>query len=717
MSAMDLGEAAPASIDAIVHATPEEVSADMPQPSHPAPQESEGPTKLKGRARLLRSLQRMSSSPSLARMRSGTSSAYRSGGKASVSCISLSSSASPYSVSNSSSYDSELSPQFSTAPTSVNGTPQPATPTGYFRPRARTVGRDTPTSVGLPAEFRPTSAMGQCTSVNGEDYFSRPVTKPKAPALKRRENFNFWNDMPYELRIQILSYLEPREVVRCSRISKTWHKLCFDGQLWRRLDTSQYYRDIPGDALVKVIASAGPFVRDLNLRGCVQLKEKWNVKGMELADACQNLENFSLEGCLIDRSSIHCFLYQNSRLVHINLSGLPGATNHAMRIIADHCPKVEHLNVTWCCNVNTRGLRKVVEKCPNLKDLRAGEVQGWDDTDFMFELFKRNTLERLLLTSCGTLTDESLSVLLEGIDSEYDYLSGRVLVPPRKLKHLDLTHCRGLTEAGVKKLAHTCPNMEGLQLSKCPGVTDAALCEILPTMPNLTHLDLDEIEGLSNQCLQTLASAPCQNSLVHLSINYCENLGDSGMLPVIKTCTKLASLEMDNTKISDLVLTEAAAMVRTRSRLAGSGLTAKERPRVSLRLVAYDCTNVTWSGVREILSRNAEPTRTPGTNLVTYPREIIQLKCFYNWQPTVEEHTKRVMRGDFIAARRLEQKWADYMIANEEASASGGGARRRRRRAREAQMMHADEEDGGMAGTGIGRRRRARSGPGGCVVM
>ena len=194
------------------------------------------------------------------------------------------------------------------------------------------------------------------------------------------------------------------------------------------------------------------------------------------------------------------------------------------------------------------------------------------------------------------------------------------------------------------------------------------------------------------------------------------------MLPVLKSCTKLASLEMDNTRVSDLVLTEAAIMVRTRGRL-GRNLTASECPDVGLRVVAYDCANITWTGVREILSRNAEISRpspgalAAGQTQPTYPREIIQLKCFYMWQPTVEEHTKRVLRGDFQAATRLERKWADWMIANEEAGAGGAGGRRRRRRAREAQMMHADEEEGGMAGAGIGRRRRARSGPGGCAVM
>jgi F-box/leucine-rich repeat protein 2/20 len=494
--------------------------------------------------------------------------------------------------------------------------------------------------------------------------------------------------------------------------------MCFDGQLWSDLDTSNFYRDISANALVNIITSAGPFVRDLNLRGCVQLKEHWNKDGF--IQSCQNLENFSLQGCRIDRSSIHCFLLQNNRLVHVNLSGLANATNAAMKILAAHCPKVEELDISWCNNIDNRGLRKVVEGCPKLRDLRAGEVRGWNDVDLMLELFKRNTLERLDLKNCDSLNDESLAALVEGVDEEVDVLTDRPIVPPRKLKHLNFTRCRGITDTGLRKLVHNVPSMEGLQVSKCGGLSNDALMSLLPTMPVLTHLDIEEIDDLTNEVLKTLSEAPCAPHLRHLCISYCENLGDAGMLPVLKACTRLTSLEMDNTRISDLVLTEAASGLRNRNR-AARGLTSSERPEVGLRIEAYDCANVTWTGVREVLSRNAEITRPSAkstSKAATYPREIIKLKCFHNWQPTVEEHTKRVLRGDFAAAARLERKWADWMMLNEEAGVGGAGARRRRRRAREAQLMHADEEEGGAGATGgIGRRRRARSGPGGCIVM
>jgi F-box and leucine-rich repeat protein 2/20 len=704
------------SIDAVVHASTENVTITNSDTQTPQPDGiQEPPVKLGGRKRLLMGLQRISSSPSLAKMGRGPS-GYRTGQRGSMSCVSLASSSNYNGLHYSSSYESEFGPQFSTAPTSVPGTPGSATPNPELhRPRARTIGHNAPTSVGLPSEMRPASRRVGKQEVGEEDYFSKPAAQLQKPPRKRRKNFNFWREMPSEIRMQILTYLSPKEIVKCSVVSKSWHKMCFDGQLWKHLDTSEFYRDIPADTLIKVIASAGPFVRDLNLRGCVQLREKWCSRG--LPDACRNLENLSLEGCLIDRCSIHGFMISNSRLVHINLSGLSAATNTAMKIIGQHCPKVEHLNVTWCNNLDTKGLRRVVEGCPNLKDLRAGEVRGWDDTAFMNELFKRNTVERLILTNCDTLSDEAFTVLLEGFDPEYDFLTDRVVVPPRRLRHLDLTRCRSLTDASIKKLAHNVPLMEGLQLSKNHSLTDDSLTDVLPTLPNLTHLDLEELDSLTNLSLQTLANSSCKSTLQHLSISYCENLGDAGMLPVLKACTKLSSLDMDNTRVSDLCLTEAAASIRARNRLAGRGLSANERPTVGLKLVAYDCANVTWTGVREVLSRNAEVTRPIAGGKPTYPQQIIQLKCFYNWQPTVEEHTKRVLRGDFAAAAKLERKWAEWMILNEEAGAGGG--RRRRRRAREAQLLHAaglegDEEAGG--GVRVGRRR-ARSGPTGCVVM
>lgn len=532
------------------------------------------------------------------------------------------------------------------------------------------------------------------------------TTKPKVrvKTYQKRRNINFWSEIPQEIAMHILHFLKPKEIVRSSVVSKAWHKMCFDGQLWMNLDTQDFYRDIPAASLTKIMTKAGPFVKDLNLRGCAQMPEVWGKDGVNIADACKNIEYFSLEGCRIDTSSVHTFLLRNRRLVHINLCGMKALTNTALRIIAQSCKQLEYLNVSWCQRVDTRGLLRIVQSCPRLKDLRAGEIKGFDDKTFLLELFNRNTLERLVLSHCTDLYDECFQMLVQGADPEIDPVTECAMVPPRNFRHLDLSRCSQLTNKGVRTLTNNVPKLCGLQLSYCEELTDDALTGIFESAPLLTHLDLEELEKLSNTSLQNLARSPCAPRLQHLNISFCEDLGDTGMLQVVKACPQLRTLYMDNTRVSDLVLTEAAAQSRARDRV--TPIIPTSPPVVGLHMVLYDCQHVTWTGIREILSRNAELNR----------REVISLKCFYGYQDTVNEHMKRVLRGDAKSASRLERKWAEYMVASEEAGANGAGAngagaRRRRRRLREAAMVHADEEEGGPRGG----RRRARSG--GCAVM
>ena len=631
-----------------------------------------------------------------------------------MSCVSLASSTFSPGHTYGQSYSSQSTAGYSTAPTSVAGTPgvdclltDPAVrirlvkgndSTGYF-PQCST-------SVPVPSEVRISNKniQNSTSDVIEEIPQSKSETIIKAEEPKRRLNFDFCRDMPHEIRIQILRFLSPKHIVRCSIVSKAWHETCFDGQLWRNINTEEYYRQIPGASLVKIMAAAGPFIRDLNLRGCVQMRERWVNDGQMLSDACRNVENFSLEGCRIDQGTVHYFLLRNPRLVHINVSGLTAVTNTTMKIIAQGCENLEHLNVSWCQHVDTFGLHKVVQSCTKLRDLRAGEIRGFNNTFFLLKLFNTNRLERLVASRCLGLDDDSLKLLIHGQDPELDPLTDLPIVPPRKLRHIDFSHCRNLTDTGIQSLAHNVPYLSGLQLSHIDSLTDSALTDLLPTTPHLTHLDLEELDELTNTTLINLSNSPSAPHLHHLNVSYCESLSDTGMLPLIKACPALHSLVMDNTRISDLTLVEAAAQLRIRDRALSFPPPLheqKERPKTALTLVAYDCANVTWTGVREILSRNAEAHR----------HNIIALKCFYGYQDTVNEHTKRVLRGDWKAAERLERKWGEYMVASEEAGALGAGARRRRRRAREAAMVHADEEEGGPRG---GRRRARR---GGCLVM
>ncbi|KAL4799849.1 hypothetical protein BDV19DRAFT_385133 [Aspergillus venezuelensis] len=699
------------------------------------------PPKLKGRHKLLQSLQRFSSSPSLTRRnrsRSASTTYPRNG--ASLSCVSLSNSQSPFAPCSSNGSSTQLYGGLNIRP----GTPGPSGPhnpdehEGNARIRFVSDASIGPRlKVSLPTDVRPGSRGP--TASSGED--GALVAKPK--------KFDFWGKMPNELGMLIFSYLTPREVVRCSAVNKWWNQMCYDGQLWSIVDTTEYYSQIPPDALIKLITSGGPFVKDLNLRGCVQLQDKWEVECEKITDLCRNVVNFSLEGCRMDKPAIHTFIQRNPRLQYINVCALESVTNSSMKLIAKSCHQLRILNVSWCANVNGSGLKRIIKACPILTELLASEIRGLDDKELTLELFRRNTLERLDISRTD-ITDESLQVLMHGVDPEIDILEDRAIVPPRRLKHLNLTRCSALTDDGVKTLAHNVPNLVGLHLSSCSQLTDDSVVPILQTTPNLTHLEMEELEHLGNTTLLELAKSPCAPFLEHLNVSYCEALGDPGMLQIMKSCPSIRFVEMDNTRISDLTLAEASYRVRKR------GYNEK-LPKIGLRLAVFDCPNVTWVGIHDILSGNAyiprqyktasatslinqnntttsvtttgQPFLAPPSNPMippssitppppptVYPNQIIQLKCFYNWQMTVDEHTKRVKRGDLAAAYRLGKKWFDYMVATEEAGIAGANARRRRRRAREAERVYNEDDEGEPYFGLLGGRRRARSG-GSCTVM
>ncbi|EFX00169.1 f-box domain containing protein [Grosmannia clavigera kw1407] len=660
--------------------------------------------KHKGRERFLRGLSRMASSPSLAqsgRARSASTPYTRSG--VSLSCVSLAPTQSPFGPSSSSANGSAFA-------FSLLGSPENS-------PLASSPALGAIRRVDL-------SADGVGTS--GVNTVSLPADLARL-ALRPKKNFlELWKGVPHEIQVYIFSFLKPKELVRLSGVNREFRRICFDGQLWTRFDASEFYQEIPMQSLCNIIAKAGPFVKDLNLRGCIQVKGY--DEGKAMSQACTNLVQATLEGSNINCDNLETLLRQNKKLAHVNLMGLCCVHLPTCMTIAQNCTQLEVLNLSWCKNVAAEMIVPIINSCPGLRDLRIGEVRGLDNLLLAKALFRTNRLERLVLSGCQDLTDVALCTMLHGTDPEIDLLTDRPNVPPRRLRHLDLSRCRRLTNRGVAALGYSVPDLEGLVLAGCTALTDGALEPIFASTPRLAYLDLEDLSGLTNGLLSGhLARAACARSLTHLSIGYCENLGDAGVLPMIRACTGLRSVDMDNTRISDLVLTEAVALVRTRSSSNSSNSSNSRvfRPRPGLSLTVYDCPSITWTGVREVLSRNAEmlvprqqQQQQQQQKVPSFPSEIIMLKCFYGWQMTVDEHTKRVLRGNYVAAARLERKWGDYMQANEEAGAGGAGVRRRRRRAREAQQVHADEAEvgAGVAGIGDGAGAQVAAGVGGTGI-
>ncbi|KAI6246184.1 F-box/LRR-repeat protein 2 [Erysiphe necator] len=544
----------------------------------------------------------------------------------------------------------------------------------------------------LPTETLALEASDQCLITEYMD-----MVDTKFPNWQT--NFDFWAEIPPEIAIGIFMYLTPKELVRVSIVSRRFYNFCYDGQLWTSFDASNFYKDIPAESLAKILVAAGPFVKDLNLRGCIQVEHHQRAEAV--VKACNNLVNTTLEGCRnFQRLTLHCLLIGNTKLVNLNLTGLTAVTNGTCKIIAQSCPCLESIDLSGCTRMDARGLRIVVQGCKKLKDIRAREIKGFGCIELAQDIFETNVLERIVFSGCTDFTDHALRTMMHGKDPEIDILTNLPLVPMRKLRYLDISRCYRITNFGIKAMAHLACNLQGLLISGCSRIGNDGLKDVVTSTPQLTLLDLEEVSNLTNDFFKdTLAKASCVLALKHLSISCCDQVDDNGILPIFRACKNLESVELDNTGISDLVLSEAANMLRSRSKV---GMAQILSPVIGLRLVVYDCQNVTWAGIREVMSRNSEFHKSTSDKISAQVTELISLKCYYCWQMTVDEHTKRLLRGDIPAAQRLEKLWTDWIIAKEENSTRVSGSRhRRRRRAGEARIIHAID--------GRGDRNRSRT--------
>jgi F-box/leucine-rich repeat protein 2/20 len=180
-----------------------------------------------------------------------------------------------------------------------------------------------------------------------------------------------------------------------------------------------------------------------------------------------------------------------------------------------------------------------------LRELRACELHI-NDAPLMQALFKANAVERLHFGDAVGVTDEHIRLLVEGVDPEIDPFTDRNTAPPRKLVHLDLRKCTQLTDHALRYLAGNVPHLVTLELGGVVSLTDAGLAQLLPTIPRLSHLDVEECLELTNTTLFNIAKSPCAKNLELLQVSYCENMGDSGMIELLRKCEALWNLEMDN---------------------------------------------------------------------------------------------------------------------------------------------------------------------------
>ncbi|KAJ7508584.1 hypothetical protein B0H11DRAFT_1848201 [Mycena galericulata] len=504
-----------------------------------------------------------------------------------------------------------------------------------------------------------------------------------------------------------------RELVRFSRVSKSWQTLVFDGQIWVNLNLHAFPL-LPKSLLLRIARTAGGFVQDINVAGHVHLHSGTLIEVTDSLSAPSmplgslpftHLTGINLRGCsAITTRSLHHLLMQSRFLERLCLKGLAAVSSTTCDIIGVYCTRLVELDLGRCPNIDAAGIRNLAVAAESrgeyllLKELRLSGLKHVDDNTMAALGRAAPFLEVLDLSYVRQLHNTAVEAFVacrddDEEDEENDLRivclnareagrsvdeSNRYRRRVTRLRHLSLSSCILLTDVACSHLAHAVPKLEYLELAGIgSSLEDEGLIRLLNTVPLLKRIDLEDASSISDSVVAALTPAPPEEQepdgpalpespLEHLVISGALDVSDDALLALIRGCPRLTVLEADNTRIGPAVLKAFVRAVRRRS-LADA------------KIVAVDCRGFGEALMKDLAAhtRPRRGWREHGARGLGYldardgnvedfklgqdecdPARVV-VKTFYGWQTV-----------DAVQAGREKRRKATRRAANESSTSS-----------------------------------------------
>ncbi|GAQ89345.1 F-box/RNI-like superfamily protein [Klebsormidium nitens] len=276
-----------------------------------------------------------------------------------------------------------------------------------------------------------------------------------------------------------------------------------------------------------------------------------------------------------------------------DLANIVPLNDFGMDIIARGCRGLCKLELEWCSGFSDVGLAAVLRGCSELLDLSLAYCGGFSGEGAFAGVSCR--LEKLVLDACDKLTNEGLlaaavacpqlrdlSVLM---DKENDALAVGLEGAARSCRglHALMIHACGISDATLRAVAVSCPQLQQVTVTCEPAVTHTGLTAFFERLPKLEELTLQNMEGLvhlprfrAGRCLkklrlgifwdvpdEVLREVSEETNLEELLLISCHQLTDVTVDMIFAGCKRLKRLVLyDN----ELVSTESIAALHKSGR-------------------------------------------------------------------------------------------------------------------------------------------------------
>ncbi|KAF9353144.1 hypothetical protein BGX26_009079 [Mortierella sp. AD094] len=466
---------------------------------------------------------------------------------------------------------------------------------------------------------------------------------------RRRAGRACFDGLPREIKIHVFRYLSTFQLVRISRVSRSWRGLAMDGSLWKVIDATRYYKTIQDGQLRILGTAASGFLRYANFRGCSQLS---GYSLSAIAEHCPNIERLNLTGCrAISSKSITDVCMNMPLLVHLDLAGLQSVNNYTLQTMAVYCRSIQVLNLAWCKHISGSGLIKLTRSCQELRKLNVSGCSNLEDRLMPVMGMNLPKLRELCLNGCSSLTDRGLIGLLSGLSvgSSKKHRKWRMKkrmsssVRVSSLGHLliNQSSCNDDGEEdgeeeqdkedAVKEEEEESDRESNADDEDADGEDGNEATNNSPMQPSstvannssqitqesqdglqarLVYLGLSQCRLLTHEALRAIGHL-CSQHLRRLELSNCENFGDEGLVHLAQRCTRLRLLDLEDVNLLTDVSLRAFAMYL---------------PKLERICLSY-CENVTDQGIIRMLRPASNPTTLSTATAMMINAETASLYC------------------------------------------------------------------------------------------
>ncbi|KAH7476388.1 hypothetical protein KRP22_000228 [Phytophthora ramorum] len=216
-------------------------------------------------------------------------------------------------------------------------------------------------------------------------------------------------------------------------------------------------------------------------------------------------------------------------------------------------PNLRGLNLSGCCHITDAGLWAVARHC-------------------------QAQLDTIYLAQCERVTELGL----------------RLLAHNCRLVLVDLSDCPQLNDAALQTLAAGCWMIETFIMKRCRGVSDAGIVKIAQCCKDLRHLDVSECSRLGEYGDKALLEiGKCCPKLLVLDLFGCQHVHDPGVRAIAKGCPLLTTLKLTGCRdVSSIAIRALAQQCTQLEVLSLSGCIKTTNS--DLQLLATNCPQLTW---------------------------------------------------------------------------------------------------------------------------